>query len=170
MNCTEGDIVKEIEKYLINTVEQPRREFGGMAVCPFAKPERTSGKLRVGVFDPGKLSFVELVQQTVESGYESGLFALFEGDSPVELAKEDTKKFQVFLNKTLRLAGLKKYKTICFNPNDTVSVDGYNPRSKSPYFLINFASRNVLNKAHKSLTKTNYFDNLTEEYKEFLKL
>ena len=169
-NCTEGDTVKKIETYLLETVEQPRKEFGNLAVCPFAKSERITGKLKIGIFDPANISFVEIVKETLDSGYDSGLFALFQGDIPVELSAQDTKKFQVFLNKTLRLAGLKKYKTICFNPNDEVEVDGFNPRSLSPFFLINFASRETLNKAHKSLTKTKYFDNLSKEYREFLKI
>ena len=169
-NSMNSTVETEIENYLVNVVEESREEFGNMAVCPFAKGERISGKLRVGTFDPGKIPFDDLVRETIERGYQSGLFAVFQGDTPVQISHKDTKKFQVFLNKTLRLAGLREYKTICFNPNDQVSVDGYNPRSLAPFLLINFASRDILNSAHKSLTKTKYFDRLSTEYRKFLKM
>jgi len=163
-------IIENITSYLTDIVEVPREEFSGFAACPFAKSERVSGKLLIDVFDPAELDFVQVVSKMIERGYESGLVALFQGDSPVEISSKDTKKFQVFLNKTLRLANMKEYKTICFNPNDTVEVDGFNPRAKCPYFLINVARREVLNNAHKSLTKTKYFDKLSKEYKKYLKV
>ena len=50
------------------------------------------------------------------------------------------------------------------------TIDGFNPRSKAPYFLINIAHRKALNNAHKSLRKTKYYDNLNKEYREFLKI
>jgi hypothetical protein len=89
---------------------------------------------------------------------------------PHELPAEKTKPFQVFINAILKRLGLKDYKCICFNPNDGVEVDGFNPRAESPYFLINIAHRKVLNDAHKSLRKTKYYDNLNKEYREFLKI
>tara|TARA_B100000963_G_C22543256_1_gene633230 strand:- start:630 stop:1139 length:510 start_codon:yes stop_codon:yes gene_type:complete len=166
----EGDVVQRIVKYLTDTIEQPREEFSNFPVCPFAKSERLSGRLKIGVFDPGKTDFVEMVANMKQEGYDSGLFAVYQDDIPVEISAKDTKKMQTFLNKSLRLAGMKKYKTICFNPNDEVGIDGFNPRSHSPFFLVNVASRDVLNAAHKSLTKTKYFDKLSKQYREFLKL
>ncbi len=163
-------VIKNIVKYLVEVIEVPREEFSGFAVCPFAKSERTGGKLMIDVFDPAESNFVEKVNNMVESGHQSGLFALFQGDTPVQIGESDTKNFQVFLNKTLRVAGLGDYKTICFNPNDLVDADGFNPRNGCPYFLINVASRDVLSNAHKSLTKTKYFDKLSKEYKKFLKV
>jgi hypothetical protein len=61
-------------------------------------------------------------------------------------------------------------KCICFNPNDTKEVAGFNPRKDAPYFLINIASKKVLGKAHKSLLGTKYFQNFEEEYLKFLKI
>lgn len=163
-------VISDIVKYLVEVIEVPREEFSGFAVCPFAKSERTSGKLMIDVFDPADCDFVQKVTSMVETGHHSGLFALFQGDTPVEISEGDTKNFQVFLNKTLRVAGMKEYKTICFNPNDLVDADGFNPRDKCPYFLINVARRDVLNNAHKSLTKTKYFDRLSIKYRKFLKM
>lgn len=163
-------VIENIITYLVDVVEKPRSEFSGFATCPFAKAERVSGKLMIDVFDPAKGDFSRVIDEMSDSGYESALLALFQDDIPVEISREDTKKFQTFLNKSLRVSGLKEYKTICFNPNDKVEVGGFNPRAACPYFLINVAKRKVLNNAHKSLTKTNYFDNLSKEYRKYLKM
>ena len=56
------------------------------------------------------------------------------------------------------------------NPNDTSNVQGFNVRSKAPYFLINIADRKVLSSAHNSLMKTAYFDKMGDEYKKYLKV
>ena len=160
----------KIEKYLVDVIEQPRSEFNDFPVCPFAKSERVSGKLKIGIFDPAVVKFQDLVLQMEKDGYESGLFAVYQGDMPVEISEKDTKKMQVFLNKSLRLSGLRKYKTICFNPNDSVSVGGFSPRSLSPYFLVNVAKREVLQSARNSLTKTKYYDKMSDKYKRFLSL
>ena len=106
-----------------------------------------------------------MLEEFAESDYDSAIIAL-----PHELGPEDTKPFQIFVNKILKRLGLKDYKNICFNPNDEVAIDGFNPRSKAPYFLINIAHKKALNNAHKSLRKTKYYDNLNKEYREFLKI
>ena len=86
------------------------------------------------------------------------------------LSKDETKEFLVFVNKVIRYKGYKDIRTICFNPRDSVSINGFNPRRKAPYFLINIAGREELHKAHKSLTKTSYYDNMDVKYKSFLKI
>jgi hypothetical protein len=65
---------------------------------------------------------------------------------------------------------LGDHKNICFNPNDEATVDGYNPRSLAPYFMVNIAPREILSKAAKTLRKTNYYDRLPDEYLSFLKI
>jgi hypothetical protein len=59
---------------------------------------------------------------------------------------------------------------ICFNPNDKLNVNGFNPRSQAPYFLINIAQASVLNKAHSDLMKTKYFDKMNDRYLKYLKV
>ena len=78
--------------------------------------------------------------------------------------------FLLFVNRLLNVKGLKQYKNICFNPNDQVEIDGYNPRSKAPYFMINIAHKDVLDSAQLALQKTNYYDKLPDEYLKFLYL
>jgi len=152
-----------IKDYINNVLREKRDEFGGMAVCPFAGPELDANKLMIDVI--GDKNLEQLMVEFAESDYESALFALEE-----DITDEETKSFQIFVNKLLKRNGLRGYKSICFNPNDKVSVNDFNPRAMAPCFLINIADKKVLNKAHKSLRKTEYYDKLNKEYRRFLQL
>jgi len=165
----EKQIVDKILYYLKNVVEPQRDEFSGFATCPFSKAERTQNKVWITKFDITEVSVLDMVEGMLSREYESGLFALFEGDLPLNLDPDETRKFQNFINNLLRQAGFNEYKSICFNPNDELDVCGYNPRSKAPYFLINIARREILEKANKSLKKTNYYDKLPKKYRDYLK-
>ena len=106
-----------------------------------------------------------MAKQFQKSDYESAIFIVKE-----EVTSEETKKFQIFVNRVLKQKGMKGYKNICFNPNDKVSINGYNPRSLAPHFLINIAQSKVLSKGHKALMKTDYYDNMPDDYLDFLKI
>ena len=138
-----------------------------MPVCPFAKSERKSGKLLIDVFDSETESIALKFKEFADSEYDSALFAQI---SPEPLSEEETRKYQAFLNKLLKFIGLKDLKTICFNPNFSLDINGFNPRSMAPFFLINVADRKQLAEAHKSILKTTYFDNMSDEYLKYLKV
>ena len=154
--------------YINEVLRPPRQEFGGMPVCPFAGPELDNGRLMIDIINENQ-SLDFLLDKYKNSKYNSALFILElpEGES---LTAEETDQFEKFVNKTIRYKGYKDIKTICFNPNDSVSINGFNPRGKAPYFLINIAGREDLHKAHKSLTKTSYYDSMDVKYKSFLKI
>ena len=154
---------EDVKDYINNVLDEKREEFGGKAVCPFAAPELKANKLMI--VRVGDKSLTDLIEQFHKSDYESALF-IIEKDIPAK----QTKKFQYFVNELLKQQGLKDYKNICFNPNDDVDIDGYNPRSLSPYFMVNIANRKVLSKAHRALKKTNYYDKLPDKYRKFLNL
>ena len=154
---------EDVKDYINNVLDERRQEFGGKAVCPFAAPELKANKLMIARV--GNKSLADLINQFDESDYESALF-IIEKDIPAKL----TKKFQYFVNQILKEQGLNDYKNICFNPNDDVDIDGYNPRSMSPYFMVNIANKKVLSKAHRALKKTNYYDKLPDKYRKFLNL
>tara|TARA_Y100000592_G_scaffold75677_1_gene118255 strand:+ start:2032 stop:2526 length:495 start_codon:yes stop_codon:yes gene_type:complete len=154
---------KIINEYITNVLSENRSEFGNKAVCPFAKPELETNKLMIEAI--GDKSLGQLIDEFYLSDYESALFIIKDN-----VPANQTHKFQIFVNKVLKTKGLTEYKNICFNPNDEVAVDGYNPRSKAPYFMINIARREVLLNAQEALQKTNYYDKLPEDYKIFLKL
>ena len=161
-------IIAEVEDYINKVIRPPRSEFGGMPTCPFAGPELDSGRLMIDVIEPGRNSLPELIKKFLESGKRSALFAQI---SDEQITRDETKQFQIMVNKTLRAMGASKYKCICFNPNDEATeIDGFNPRAEAPYFLINIASRDELSKAHKTLRKTQYYDRLNDSYLKFLKV
>ncbi len=151
----------DVQDYINNVLREKRQEFGGRAVCPFAGPELDSNKLMIGTV--GEKNLIQLIHEFKLSDYESALFVI-KDDVPAE----QTKKFQIFVNKLLKHQGLPEHKSICFNPNDQVSVEGYNPRSQSSHFMVNIAHKKVLAKASRSLKKTNYYDKLPEDYLTFL--
>lgn len=161
-------IIAEVKDYIDNVIRPPRDEFGGMPTCPFAGPELDSGRLMIDVIEPGKTSLPELIKKFLQSGKQSALFAQI---SEEQITSDETKQFQIMVNKTLRAMGASKYKCICFNPNDEATeIGGFNPRAEAPYFLINIASRDELSKAHKTLRKTQYYDRLNDTYLKFLKI
>ena len=162
------EIVKKIKTYINKTIRPPREEFGGMPTCPFAGPELDGGRLMIAAIIPGETSLLELIKEFLKSGKHSALFAQVSGE---DIKADETKQFQIMVNKTLRLLGASDYKCICFNPNDKdTEVNGFNPRAEAPYFLINIARRDELAKAHKTLKKTKYYDHLDNAYRKFLKM
>ena len=168
MSCPYTNLKNKMKGY-INFILRPKREeFGDMPVCPFAGPELDQDKLMIDIFNPNKESFIDKMQEFVDSKYNSALFAQVESDS---IPESDTRRYQSFLNKLIKTNGFTDYKIICFNPEDTItSIDGFNPRQFVPTFLINVADRKILSKAHKSLLRTNYFNNMGDKYKKYLKI
>lgn len=154
---------QDVKDYINNVLDQKRPEFGGKAVCPFAAPELKANRLMIERV--GDKSLTDLIEDFRNSDYESALF-IIEKDVPAD----QTKKFQYFVNRLLKQQGLDNYKNICFNPNDNVDIDGYNPRSLSPHFMVNIANKKVLSKAHRALKKTDYYDRLPDKYRKFLNL
>jgi len=155
--------MKDVEDYINNVLDEKRPEFGGKRVCPFAAHELSTNKLMIA--ELGDKSLIDLFHEFKNSDYDSALLIIKE-----DMPAEKTKNFQIFVNKLLEYEGMGEYKNICFNPNDKVTVDGYNPRSHAPYFMVNIAPRKTLGKAAKTLRKTNYYDRLPDEYLSFLKV
>tara|TARA_B100000282_G_C31614127_1_gene436173 strand:- start:67 stop:582 length:516 start_codon:yes stop_codon:yes gene_type:complete len=163
-------IIKNITDYLINVIEVPRQEFSGFAVCPFSKSERVKGRLMVDVLDHSSESFLDCMNRMTDKGCTSAVLALFDNGHPVVMDKTETVGFSKFLNKIMKSNNLRGYKNVCLNPNDEVEVADYNPRSKSPYFLIVVSKVDDLDRGRKSLTKTKYYNKMPEKYKKFLSL
>lgn len=162
--CPYKNFKSKIAKF-IGVLREPREEYGGLAACPFVGAEVDKDLLMVDLFDPSKTSFIEMVDKFVESKYESALFAQV---TDQEISKEETFQYQSFLNKTLKNTGHNSLKCICFNPKDTVQVEGFSIRQHVPYFLINLANKEILSKTHKKLLKTKYFDKMNKEYLDYL--
>ena len=165
--CPYTNFKDKVMKY-IDILRIPRKEYGGLPACPFVGPEIDKGKLMIEKFDPNESTLLDKVKAYDESEYDSALFVQVLSDE--EMLWHDTVNYQNYINLMLRDNGYEHLKCICFNPNDTKEVAGFNPRKDAPYFLINIASKKVLAKAHKSLLGTNYFQNFKEDYLKYLKV
>ena len=164
--CPYTNLKNKMKGY-INFILRPKREeFGNMPVCPFAGPELDKDRLMIDVFDPSKESFVDKMQEFIDSKYNSALFAQVNIGS---IPESDTRGYQSFLNKLIKTNGFINYKIICFNPEDTITnIDGFNPRQFAPAFLINVADKKELGKAHRIIMKSKYFDRMSDAYKKYL--
>ena len=142
MSPNREQLIKQMTDYIINVLEEKRPEFSGFAVCPF------------------------VISRFTRSGKRSALIA-----QPNEDVKgTETKEYQKFINMVLEESHNSNVLALCFNPNDDLEVEGYNPRSKAPCFLINMAYRDHLSKSHRALQNTNYYDKMPATYKKYLNI
>ena len=149
----------------IGLLRTPRKEYGGLPACPFVGAEIDKGKLMIDKLDPNESTLLDKVKSYDESDYDSALFVQVSDEI---LSGHDTVGYQDYINRTMKENGYGHLKCICFNPNDKIEIDGFNARSHAPYFLINIATREALNKAHKTLAKTKYYDSMNERYLKYL--
>tara|TARA_R100000458_G_scaffold54119_1_gene56898 strand:- start:208 stop:714 length:507 start_codon:yes stop_codon:yes gene_type:complete len=157
-------VIQQLHDYVVNVLEEKRGEFSGLAVCPFVKADRVRDELFLDVFDNKVDTLIDVLLRFVRSRKRSALIAQINTD----IASEDTKEYQEFINLVIDSAEIGDVKALCFNPNDNLSIEGYNPRSRAPHFLINMAYSRDLSKAHRSLKQTNYYDKMPEDYKGYL--
>ena len=157
-------VIQQLHDYVVNVLEEKRGEFSGLAVCPFIKADRVRDELFLDVFDNKVDTLIDVLLRFVRSRKRSALIAQINTD----IASEDTKEYQEFINLVIDSAEVGDVKALCFNPNDNLSIEGYNPRSRAPHFLINMAYSRDLSKAHRSLKQTNYYDKMPEDYKGYL--
>ena len=83
---------------------------------------------------------------------------------------DDFRKFDVFLRMIPGQPGtISRPKKQHFDAkNDDLQIEGYNPRSKAPCFLINMAYTDHLSRSHRALQNTNYYDKMPATYKNYL--
>tara|TARA_R100000541_G_scaffold41311_3_gene48747 strand:- start:13927 stop:14439 length:513 start_codon:yes stop_codon:yes gene_type:complete len=149
----------------IGILREPREEYGGLPTCPFVGAELDKDKLMIDKFDPNESTLLDKIKLYDDSEYDSALFVQV---SEEELSNVDTVRYQDFINSTMKENGYGHLKCICFNPNDKEDINGFNARSHAPYFLINIATREALDKAHNILTNTKYYDNMNKRYLKYL--
>jgi len=149
----------------IGLLRTPRKEYGGLPACPFVGAEIDKDKLMIDKLDPNESTLLDKVKAYDESDYDSALFVQVSDEI---LSGHDTVGYQDYINRTMKENGYGHLKCICFNPNDKIEIDGFNARSHAPYFLINIATRDALDKAHAVLSKTKYYDNMNKRYLKYL--
>ena len=148
--------------YIKYVLEVPRDEYNGMPTCPFAKKEREDDNIYIDTLSPDN-DFIICMHNFVKSGKNSAVFIQNDG-----LAEKFTKKYQKFLNKTLKTLDLSNWKALCINPNDDLEVDGFNARSLAPCFMVLINNKKDIYYAHKSMQNTKYYDKMDSKYKRYL--
>ena len=158
-------VIAKVNEY-IDWLATPNEAFGGFPVCPFVEKERASGKLKYEIFKIGftKPLFDLIEKWDDEDEYNSMIIAYLS-----DIKMSEYKTFQHYINREIRERSMGYVKVICFHPDDTFDVDGVKTRSKAPYFLINVAYQDELNKSHQRLLYTHYFNNFTGENRKYLK-
>ena len=159
-------VFAKIDEY-IDWLATPSEAFGGFPICPFVKQERASGKLKYELFEIGKeKSIFDLIDEwDMQDNYMSMIIAHIS-----DIKFDEYKKFQNYINRELRKRKIGYVKVITFHPDDEFEVGGVKTRNNSPYFLINVAYSDELDKSHRNLTKTKYFDKFTEDNRKYLKM
>ena len=158
-------IIAKVNEY-IDWLATPNEAFGGFPVCPFVEKERASGKLKYEVFEVGftKPLFNLIDEWDMDDNYNSMIIAHIS-----DIRLYEYKTFQHYINREIRKRQMGYVKVICFHPDDTFEVDGVKTRIKAPYFLINVAYQDELNKSHLALTNTDYFVKFSKENLDYLK-
>ena len=159
------ELVKRIEKYIVEILEPPRSEFGGLPACPFVKKDRISGKLWIDVFDNSEESILEKIKEFEKSEYYSAVFGqVLEKD----LSTQEAKDYQAYINRLVNRNKMSHLKVICANPSDKLQVQGFNPRAAAPCFLITITNKKHLQDSHRKMLKSDYFINFEKEYLDYL--
>ena len=153
---------EKVLNYIKDVLEVPRDEYNGMPTCPFAKKEREDNNIYIDTLSHDN-DFIVCMHNFVKSSKNSAVF--IQND---ELDEEATKRYQHFLNNTLKTLDLSNWKALCINPKDNLEVDGFNARSLAPCFLVLINDKKDIYYAHKKLRETKYYDKMDPKYKKYL--
>jgi hypothetical protein len=159
----------EVKEWITEYLEKPNENFGGMPVCPFVKAEREKDELMFEIWYPNETSFVEILKKFKDSNFSSALIICM-NTKGILWEEVDRKKYQKTIQSLMKEHGYKDIKALCFSPFEHHTAAGEETRKGSPYFLINIAGRDDLNKAHRKLLKTSYFDKFSDEEVKTLKV
>ena len=161
-------IINEVIYYL-DYLETQNENFGVMAVFPFLKKERVTSNLMIEIWRPNEKSFFQLLDEFVQSKKNTAVLICMDTDG-IMWREIGRNKYQKAMQLAMEKKGYKKHKALCFSPWEDWTAAGESTRTKTPYFLINLAESDALNEAHRSLWKTKYFDNFSDEEIKRLKV
>ena len=170
MQETKEQILDKAYQYLAWLTE-PHEAFQNMPVCPFIEPEIKREVLYIDIWYPSQKSFMSCMEDFYTSDKNSALFVC-PNTQTIDWSQVERKKIQTQITSLLKNTPMfSDYKSLCFSPwEDFTAGGGVYTRRKSPYFMINVASRQHLSKSHKQLQKSSYFTNFTDDEKKRLKV
>ena len=162
-------ILTEVKSWITEYLEIPNENFGGMPVCPFVKAEREKDGLMFEIWYPNESSFTDVLEKFENSDFTSALVICMNTDGLL-WEEVDRRKYQKAIQLLMEDRGYSDIKALCFSPYEHHTAAGEETRKGSPYFLINIAGTEELNKAHRRLLETKYFDKFSEEEIKTLKV
>lgn len=170
MQETKEQILDKAYQYLAWLTE-PHEAFQNMPICPFIEPEIKREVLYIDIWYPSQKSFMSCMEDFYHSDKNSALFVC-PNTQTIDWSQVERKKIQTQITSLLKNTPMfSDYKSLCFSPwEDFTAGGGIYTRRKSPYFMINVASRQHLSKSHKQLQKSSYFANFTDDEKKRLKV
>jgi len=142
-------------------LQTPNETFNGMPVCPFIKKDLDNDEI-LFLVQTKKDEFIDLVKKWDESGKKTGL--IIQMNMPQYGDKR--RKYQGLLNRKIKKVwprSADQPKVLVFDPTENWSLADVETRKMAPTLLINLARRKDLADAHKTLTKTKWYDKLSNE-------
>ena len=148
---TKEKLLEQLEEWM-DWLETPNDDFGGYPVCPFLAPERKQNKLLIDFYDSGDSIFDKIKEFDNDDRYTTALYLhmIYSNNYTV-------KDYQTFINEGLRELGFVHLKSICFIPNENVTINHVKTRVKAPTFLTSITTRQSLDVAHNKIKNSNYW-------------
>ena len=157
---TVEQLIDKVLLYLV-WLQTPNENFANMPVCPFIKADLDNEEI-LFLTQTKKDEFIDLVKKWDESGKKTGL--IIQMNMPQY--GEKRKKYQALLNRKIKEVWPKsddQPKVLVFDPTENWSLAGVETRKMAPTLLINLARRKDLREAHRTLTKTKWYDKFSNE-------
>jgi len=142
-------------------LQTPNENFNGMPVCPFIKKDLDHDEI-LFLVQTKKDEFIDLVKKWDESGKKTGLIIQMK----MPQFGDKRKTYQTYLNKKIAEVWTKnddQPKVLVFDPTENWSLADVETRKMAPTLLINIARRKDLRESHRTLTKTKWYDKLSNE-------
>ena len=106
------DEIKEIKEWIVDYLEKPSDNFGGMPVCPFVKKERMTERLLIDVWKPDEKSFLDLLERMNESEQYTSELLICKDSEDIKWEEVDRKKFQKSIQVLMEDKGYKDLKAL----------------------------------------------------------
>jgi hypothetical protein len=155
----DSEMIKKTIDWIENYLEPPHPNFGDMPICPFIQAEKST--TFVAVWYPDETKLTDLIDEYLLSGNSSALFICAESKD-FQWRRVKSGPFQKELQKKLFKIKMDQRVHI-FSPFEYRTLAGINSRKGIPYVLLNISSASKFNEAHRSLWKTDYFKNWSDE-------
>ena len=160
----DSEIIHYMVEYITEFLEKPHPVFGGLPICPFVRKARLENRILYKVYRfeaPTDLSpdspLLEMIQEFCQEGrYEVLMVIHPEQQIMTRLAVQ---QFIDSLNDQISAIGLVAFGG---HPDEDFNIQGVHTR-KEPFINFTVQSKQLIQDASDSLSKTDYYKNWTPE-------